>query len=153
MKQVAHLDVDLARIGVVRAAESLAIVQQKAAVGKVQAVDGNGKILADRLSEREIESGVGLEMAGHVSAAVGEAGAVVEAARGPGTPRQVGFEVCVQSVALIVIQEEVAVVRRREIGEPSRDCAFAFGMLIRVGDGNVSARCIRRGERIVNSWP
>src|SRR5205807_2964881 len=38
-----------------------------------------------------------------------------------------------ERVALVVIEEEISLLRRREVGEPTGDRSCAFGILMRVG--------------------
>src|ERR1039457_6848267 len=72
-------------------------------------------------------------------AAIRKTRAVIDGGGNPGMPRQAAFEIPVQGVALIVVEQEIAVRRRREIGQSPGERAFALGPLPRVDDRQISA--------------
>src|SRR6478752_1240491 len=75
------------------------------------------------------------------SFAIDKTGAVVCVEVSPGSPRQREVDPGRKCVALVVIKEEVAFVRRLEIGEAASDSAGAFSVLIRIGGMELSASC------------
>src|SRR6266481_8985125 len=85
MKTVANLYEDFARIEVMGAAESKAVVEQHAPVGDVHALQVNGEPFAKTLTERKVKRSVRLEMITRDRGiAVGEAGGVIDVCRGIG---------------------------------------------------------------------
>ena len=62
MEPVANLDKEFARVQVVGAAESEAIVEQDATIGNVQRFSVERKLLTEALSKREVKCGVRLEV-------------------------------------------------------------------------------------------
>lgn len=87
MEPVAHLHVDLPRIGVVGTAEGGAVVEKESAIRHVQRCQGNGDSLRKRPSERKIKAGVLRQMGRNVARPVGESRSVVQiAARGDVAP-------------------------------------------------------------------
>src|SRR5882757_4426765 len=87
--------------------------------------------------------------------AVHKARAIVGVEVGPNAPWQLQIEAGGNRVALIVVEEEVTFVGRREVSEAARDAARAFGILVGVGGMNLSTagdlRRIRGGFPAANA--
>jgi hypothetical protein len=66
MKTIPELGVRLARVDVVRAAKSVAVVQKVACVGNVCSVKGNRPALAEALADGQVKSGMRRKMGGTV---------------------------------------------------------------------------------------
>ena len=62
METIAHLDEEFAGIQVVGAAEGETVVEEDAAVGEVDGLNVQGEAFAETFSEREVDSGVWLEV-------------------------------------------------------------------------------------------
>src|SRR5450755_3634091 len=82
---------------------------------------------------------MGFQVGSSSGAAIGETRAVVDGSGSPGMPRQAALEIPVQGVALIVVEQEIAVRWRREIGQSPGQRAFTLGTLPRVDDRQISA--------------
>jgi hypothetical protein len=83
--------------------------------------------------------------------AVEKAGAIVDVEVRRRTPGQPQIEAGRERVALVVIEEEVALVRRLEIGEAAADRAGALGVLVRVS--KVEAREVGDRGRFGAGFP
>src|SRR5690348_9535512 len=146
MKAIAHFPVDLARVGVVRPAKGVAVVDQVAAVGHVEGVHGYRPILPERFAEGEPEGGVGRQVGGAV--AVQKTRSVGYCRRRPSPPRQPARPHYTQRVALVMIKKKEAFFRRLEIGEPSGDGAEALHKLVRPRHvDSRAAKNLRRPQR------
>src|SRR5215831_4639149 len=115
MKPVAHLHVNLPRIGVMCTAEGLTVIQQESPVGQVERCRGDREPFPDILSQRQIKSRMRLQMRGYIARSVCEPRAVVHIAARNYASRQIEIEAGMQRVALVMVQKEIAGSRRREI--------------------------------------
>src|SRR5580700_10809954 len=86
----------------------------------------------------------------NIARSVGKSGAVIKIAARIGSPRQVEVESGVQSVPLIVIQQEVAI-PRGEIRQPSADRAFTLGMRVSISEINLAP--MRNPRRTKSEFP
>ena len=133
MKTVANLYEDFARIEVMGAAESKAVVEQHAPVGDVDALQVNGEPFAKTLTERKVKRSVRLEMITRDRGiAVGEAGGVIDVCRGIGMEWEIVARAEMQRVALIMIEQTEAIAKG-EVGQPAVDVAKSEGELVRIG--------------------
>ena len=106
VKSVANLAVDLSRINIVSAAKRFAVVQQKSPVGDVQSMHRNRPFLSKGLTKSYIEELVPRQVFGAFS--VEKTRTIVITARGETVFRKQAIESNIQSVALVVIEEEVS---------------------------------------------
>src|ERR1700676_2707822 len=106
MESIPHLQINLPRICVMRPTKRQAIVQQEPAVGEVQSGHCGSKSFRKALADRKIESGVRLQVPGNITRAIGEARAVVQTAGRPSSKRKANVEVGMQSMPLIMVQQE-----------------------------------------------
>src|SRR5664280_1964341 len=113
MEAVFHLYRQHARIGPVRAAEGVAVVQLVAIVRDVSADQPNRKALAESFSQRQIEGVITRQVIGPVT--VQESRAVVKRQRGEAAPWQIALHARRKSVALIVVQIKTSIGRGRKI--------------------------------------
>src|SRR5579872_2254813 len=101
-KPVAHLKIDLARIGVVRAAESRAVVEQEPAVAGIERACGNSQKLTERPADRNIARVVPFEVRGKFAGTVREPRAVIPVRACQHFAGECEIEAGMESVALIV---------------------------------------------------
>src|SRR6478752_6331729 len=85
------------------------------------------------------------------SFAIDKTGAVVCVEVSPGAPRQREIDPSREGVALVVIEKEVAYVRRLEISEAAGNSAGAFRVLIGIGGMELGASCEPR--RVHRAFP
>ena len=83
--------------------------------------------------------------------AIDKTGAVVCVEVSPGAPRQREINPGRECVALVVIEEEVAFVRRLEVGQAASDSARAFRVLIRISRMKLGAS--REARRVHRAFP
>src|SRR5690348_1452637 len=146
MKAIAHFPVDLARVGIVRPTEGVAVVDQIPAVGHVEGVHGYRPILPERFAEGEPEGGVGRQVGRAV--AVQKTRSVGYCRRRPGPPRQPARSHNTQRIALVMIKKKEAFFRRLEIGKPSSNGAKALHELVRPRHvDSRAAKNLRRPQR------
>jgi len=107
-KPVAHLRVDLSRISVVRAAKSLAVVQQKPAIGQVEGCHADAEAFSNTLAQRKIERRMCREVRRYRRITIGKARTVIQIAAHRKPSRQVEVESGMQCVALIVVEQKVS---------------------------------------------
>ena len=91
-------------------AERVAVIQEKAPVGEVEGSDGDRPAFSERLSERKICRGAGRQMVWTV--AVYESRAIEHGDRRPRVPGQRDAEYAAQRGALVMVEKEIATVRR-----------------------------------------
>lgn len=121
------------------ATEGQAVVQQSSAISKVENVDRQARVLAERFSDGNIEGcvirqvGVGIP---RVRCSVVEAGAVGKVYGGKGAIGELRVEAGAEGVALIVIERGVGVVGCAvlrcggDADEPASEGAALLGNLI-----------------------
>ena len=102
MEPVSHLDVELPRFDEVSPAKRVAVVEQEATVRDVDALDCQQPVLAETLTQRQINQRVPRQVGR--TAGIGEAGAVMQVRGHKGPPRKIDREAGVERIALIVIQ-------------------------------------------------
>src|SRR5579863_3638397 len=136
MEAVAKLDVDLARVVVMEAAEGEAVVDQQVAIRDVEGRGRNCIFLPKFLAEGEIDRrvarqvGIVIRRSGKARGAVGEARAVVNIRSGESMPRKRGVETDVQRVALVVIEGEESGGRGRADNQPAGEWSLRLRDLV-----------------------
>ena len=81
--------------------------------------------------------------------AIDKTGAVVSVEVSPGAPRQREIDPGRERVALVVIEEEIAFVRRLEIGKAAGDPTSAFRVLMGIRGMELGSSLAMRGEFVV----
>ena len=104
-------------------AEGGAVVEQEAAIAHVHGGPGDTDSFSKRPADGKVERGVPLQMGRDVAGPVGEPRSVIQISTRRDPVRKIEIEPGVERVALVVIQQEVAVGGRREVGETSGDRA------------------------------
>src|SRR5579872_3919368 len=102
-------------------------------VGDVQTRNRQGKVFPDILSDRHVERGVLRQMIARkwiAGRAVGKARTIIYVGRGEKLPGERGLESKIQSIPLVMIEEEITLVRRTKIGQAAGDGAAALRHLI-----------------------
>lgn len=145
MEAVFELEGEFARVDEVCAAEGVAVVEHVVIVGEVGRGEAGRPVFAEGFSDGKIGSRVGREMLRAV--AIDEARAVVDVDSRPDAFREIDVEAGAYGVALIVIEEEILIDGRREVGEAASDSAEAFGVLVREGEVELGAIKNARGGR------
>src|SRR6185437_15847575 len=123
------LAADLTRVVEMRSAKRVAVVEQVACVRGVQRTEFQRQILANLLRHGEIDLRVARQMCRSVS--VEKSRSVTHIGGNPDAPRQSDVNTRGERVPLVVVEKEIALCRRREIGEPARHSAFALRVLVR----------------------
>src|SRR6476646_3517956 len=127
MKPVLQLQGNLHWIGVVRAAEGVAVVEQVAVIGEVERGESRRPVFAKGLAQAQVGAGMRRQVARAV--AIQEARAIREIDGTPSAPRQGGPHAGTQRIALIVIEKVVrAALRRRKIRQAAAHPAAAFSV-------------------------
>src|SRR5580704_8706160 len=106
MKSIPNLTINLPGVDVVCSPEGVARVQQITCVGDIHRTDRNGHHLPECLAHRKVERRVRRQVRRTV--AIEKAGAELISGRRPGVARQGQREDGSSRVALIVIEQEVA---------------------------------------------
>src|SRR5579862_8933202 len=107
LEAVTDFDVNLSRIVPVKAAEGKAIVEFNPPVRHIQGVHGSRETLAEVFPQRQIERGVGRQVAagvGLAGKAIGKARPVVNVGGGKAAPGKGDITANVECVALIMVQ-------------------------------------------------
>lgn len=120
-----------------RTAKRVAVVDQVAAIADVQCLEFYGPALTEGLTDRNVNGRMRRQVPRAV--AVEESGTVRNASRCPAPLRKSHRKDTAQRVPLVVIEEKVAARRGREVGQPARDAALAFRVLMRVGHVQLSS--------------
>src|ERR1017187_2897440 len=118
-----------------RPTESIAAIELITLVGDVGAAKAHHPILAERLSDGQIQRVVARKMIRTV--AVKKARAVIDAHGGEAAPRQFAVEARRERVALVVVKVETSFRRWRKVREPTGDPAEPLGLLVRIHDMGV----------------
>src|SRR3954447_71603 len=126
-----------------RTAKRVALIEQ---VSLAECVDSRQlqSPVAPSCSGREVDGGVAWKMCRTVT--IEEAGAVAEISSDPERARQLRGYAGTERLALIVIEKEPPLLRRREIGETAHNTALPLDRLMRVG--NVNARATGEERRL-----
>src|ERR1700678_2295943 len=122
------------------------VIEKYAMVGYVDDVDRKFPVFAERMAGGGVEGSVDWEIRTVVRALIGagkavrEAGTIIHIGREPGVQRKAGCEACVECVALIVVERDIAEaavcahwVVRVGAGKAADDGASLLGNLIRIG--------------------
>src|SRR3954471_18367304 len=125
---VPHLHRHHSRIVYVRASESISEVDEVPSVHQVGSGHFGRPVLAERLSDREIDGAIAGKMLGAI--AVQESRTVAEARGYPTAPWEVAHGTHAQSVSLIVVEEEQSMLRWSEVRQPAGDATLAFRKLM-----------------------
>src|SRR5690242_18990450 len=149
MKPIAHFNIHLARVGIVRPAKGVAAVNQVAAVGHVEGVHGQRPVLTKRFPYRQPQGSVGGQVGGPV--AFQKTRSIGYSHGSPGPPRQPARPHYTQRIALVMIKEKKAFLWRLEIPQPSRDGAKALHKL--AGPRHVDSRASKNLRRPQRGFP
>src|SRR5208283_3213321 len=99
-------------------------------VGDDGAGQPDGEVFTEAFSDGQVEGSVGGQVVGAI--AVQESRAVVQREGREAVPREVSLYACRQRVALVVVQVEAALRRRRKVGQAPCDAAEALSLLVRI---------------------
>src|ERR1017187_8471743 len=100
-----------------RSTESIAVIELITLVGDVGAAKAHHPVLAERLSDGQIQRVVARKVVRPI--AVKKAGAVIDAHGGEAAPRQFAVEARRERVALVVVEVEAAFRRRPGVLAPT----------------------------------
>src|ERR1017187_5480084 len=126
-----------------RSTESIAVIELITLVGDVGAAKAHHPVLAERLSDGQIQRVVARKMVRPI--AVKKARAVIDGHGGEAAPRQFAVEARRERVPLVVVKVETAFRRRRKIREPTCDPTKSLRLLVRIHDMGVVVAEQERG--------
>ena len=114
-----------------RPSKGVAVVEHVMVVADVERAEAQVPFLSERFADGDIHRRVRGQVSGAI--AIEKSGTVVHVHGGPTAPRKLEVRSRTERIALVVIEEEISLLRRREVGEPTGDRSCAFGILMRVG--------------------
>src|SRR5438132_2567690 len=127
MKPIAQLDVNLSRLGKVRPAECVAVVQQESLVRHVHGLQRDQPVFAKAFAKGKIKGRVAGQMFRPI--AVEKTRAVKDVSGNITVRGEIDCKAGAKRVALIVIEEE-EIRGRREVRKPAGNCALPLNALV-----------------------